>query len=286
MPEFTEFPIPRKDVEDLTSQQQEDVRVALGLPAATQAEAEAGTVSASRTFSPLRVRQASMRVAFLESARLQQFQLPYQANSTTNTGSASVTVGTTGVRLSSGVTANSNTCLRWGGTLPWGLYSDPRSGNTYKWPFDQLGGVGINLVRSGTSGETAGQFDFGVGWSNSELVGDPQGASASSNLAGFQIRNRRVFAFVIKSGTIEYIDTNFDMPDALVQRIVMEWDGTGNFTWLRLAASGWSVLATTSNGPTTGNNNTPNVAMRNTNLTEAANYVYDFALLRTVWGTV
>ena len=59
MPEFTEFPIPRKDVEDLTSQQQEDVRVALGLPAATQAEAEAGTEPESRTFSPLRVRQAS-----------------------------------------------------------------------------------------------------------------------------------------------------------------------------------------------------------------------------------
>ena len=83
MPEFTEFPIPRKDVEDLTSQQQEDVRAAIGAipdaptdgkpyarqdgdwaevnpltPAVTQAEAEAGTEPESRTFSPLRVRQA------------------------------------------------------------------------------------------------------------------------------------------------------------------------------------------------------------------------------------
>ena len=112
MPEFTEFPIPRKDVEDLTSQQQEDVRAALGLPAATQAEAEAGTEPASRTFSPLRVRQAIQRRAYNPNVYRIEWA---QARQTSVGGTGDVLRAADAMaRLTTGASAGSHAAIGWG----------------------------------------------------------------------------------------------------------------------------------------------------------------------------
>lgn len=58
MSEFTEFPIPRKDVSELSAGEQASVLAGLGIPPASQAEAEAGTETDLRSFSPARIAEA------------------------------------------------------------------------------------------------------------------------------------------------------------------------------------------------------------------------------------
>ena len=277
MPEFTEFPIPRKDVEDLTSQQQEDVRAAIGaVPDApadgkpyarqdgdwaevdpmpdevTAAEALAGTEPESRTFSPLRVRQAIEKRMLLSNYA--QFHVGRLALVTSGSGSVAATEGASAAELptlTSGSTSGSfaRLCLNSRGY--------PMQGGIVSWRFNFSRRMVI--ATSLAPANLAAIYDAGAGGEVLFQLG--------ANLTENGILVRRGFGFAIRklSSLAPELDVfgiahNGTTLSTTASLLTHNYGSSQHALWLAVVSDGagniefWvnGVLAATSTGGPTG----------------------------------
>ena len=221
MPEFTEFPIPRKDVEDLTSQQQEDVRVALGLPAATQAEALAGTEPESRTFSPA--------LAWFAGAAISTIQYPTTGVTAITAGSGSVTEQRTSTRASTGSTADSKALVRFASAVA--IYGAiPGNGDINISAFRRRGAIAANMYFPTTSASAATR-GLSVGHN---LDATDIDKTAGSRI-GWEIRGTNNTPALWRINNNDYADIVGDSLGSGVRsgRFILTWDGAGNIALYR-----------------------------------------------------
>ena len=246
MPEFTEFPIPRKDVEDLTSQQQEDVRVALGLPAVTQAEAEAGTEPESRTFSPLRVRQA-----VFASGRDPSYRAVFPCPVSGVTGAATLTQSDLGAAISGASGTASTAWLRWMSSSASVDAVIGAKGIALRPGFNRVGMLTCAYTATAFT-DTAAVWQLGYGFRNTSTGSSLSFESADTLWAvGFRALNNVMFAAIRRPDeSVDYYDLGAGaLGNYATIELAVTWDGLGAVAWMWRRDGAWQVGHTIGDGP-------------------------------------